>query len=36
MAVFWRMEVEVVEEVWKAWNDGMRSERDWSGGKRKL
>ena len=32
MVVFGKMEVEVVEgiwKVWKVWSDGMKSECDW-------
>ena len=36
LAVFWKMEVGVVERTWKVWNDGTMSDRDWHGGMRKL
>ena len=38
MAVFWKMEVEVVEgmlEVWRVLNDGTKSACDWCGEMRK-
>ena len=38
LAVFWKMEVEVVEgmlEVWRVLNDGTKSACDWCGEMRK-
>ena len=39
LAVFWKMEVEVVEKAWKVWkvlNGGTMNDRAWHGGMRKL